>query len=154
MLNLLLLVAAGVILYIGCCPPQQRVEQARPQKVDGWQDKHFSGVHSIAELVLSKGETSDNGELGVKVLDIIPGKPCSDGYAGMPKVVLSFFRPSDKKVLCDEAIFTEGGTSMGTGPPYPHCTPEVGLSAISVNAINAKEGWVWFDLRKQTPAPE
>jgi hypothetical protein len=148
MFSLSLLVTAGAILYAGCCSPQQRVESARPEKVDGWQDSYFSGVHSVAELVLSKGESSDNGELGVKVLDIIPPKPCSDGYAGMPKVVLSFYRPSDKKVLCDEAIFTEGGTSIGTGPPYPHCTTEVGLSAISVNAINTKEGWVWFDLRK------
>jgi hypothetical protein len=150
MFSLSFLIPTCVILFVGCCSPQARVEQVRPQKVDGWQDTYFSGVHSIAELVLSKGESSDNGELGVKVLDIIPPKPCSDGYAGMPKVVLSFYRPSDKTVLCDEAIFTEGGTSMGTGPPYPHCTPEVGLSAISVKAINAKEGWVWFDLRKQT----
>ena len=148
MFSLSFLFAAGVILYAGCCSPQERVEPVRPDKVEGWKDSYFSGVHSIAELVLTKGESSDNGELGVKVVDIIQPKPCSEGYAAMPKVVLSFYRPSDKKVLCEEAIFTEGGTLMGTGPPYPHCAPEVGLSAISVTAINTKEGWVWFDLRK------
>ncbi len=142
------LVAACVILSTGCCSPQERKEAVRPEKVEGWKDSYFGGVRSIAELVLRKGESSHNGELGVKVIDIIAPTPCSDGYAGMAKVVLSFYRPSDKKALCDEAIFTEGGTSMGTGPPYPHCTPEVGLSAISVNSINTKDGWVWFDLRK------
>jgi len=150
MFSLSFLISICVILFVGCCSPQARVEPVRPQKVDGWQDTYFSGVHSIAELVLSKGESSDNGELGVKVVDIIAPKPCSEGYASEPKAVLQFYRPSDKKVLCEEAIFAEGGTSMGTGPPYPHCTPEVGLTAISVKAINAKEGWVWFDLRKQT----
>jgi hypothetical protein len=148
MFSLSFLVSACMILSVGCCSPQERAQQARPEKVDGWKDSYFSGVHSIGEFVLSKGESTDNGELGVKVVDIIAPKPCSDGYAGMPKVVLSFYRPSDKKVLCEEAIFTEGGTLMGTGPPYPHCTSEVGLSAISVKAINTKDNWAWFDLRK------
>jgi hypothetical protein len=137
-----------LILSVGCCSPQQRVEPARPDKVRGWKEIRDGTVVSIGMFVMNKGESTDNGELGVKVLDIIAPKPCSDGYAGMPKVILSFYRPSDNKVLCDEAIFTEGGTSMGTGPPYAHCTPEVGLSAISVNAINTKDNWVWFDLRK------
>lgn len=145
----LLVTAAVAMLQGGCCAAPQRVEQTRPDKVRGWQEIRDGTVVSIGMFVLKKGESSDNGELGVKVIDIIAPKPCADGYAGMSKVVLSFYRPSDKKVLCDEAIFTEGGTSMGTGPPYPHCTPEVGLSAISVNAINSKEDWVWFDLRKQ-----
>src|ERR1700752_5223329 len=136
MIGLCLLLIA--FLYAGCCSPQARVQPARPAKVAGWKDVNFSGVHSIGEFVLSKGESTDNGEIGVKVVDIIPPKPCSEGYAAMPKVVLSFYRASDGKVLCDEAIFTEGGTSMGTGPPYPHCKPDVGLSAISVNAINTK----------------
>jgi hypothetical protein len=148
MFSLSLLVTAVAILHGGCCSSQQRVEPARPDKVRGWKEIRDGTVVSIGMFVMKKGESSDNGELGVKVIDIIAPTPCSDGYAGMAKVVLSFYRPSDKKVLCDEAIFTEGGTSMGTGPPYPHCTPEVGLSAISVNWINTKDGWVWFDLRK------
>jgi len=146
MVGLCLLVIAS--LYAGCCSPQERVQPARPEKVAGWKVIHDGTVVIIGTFVMNKGESTDNGELGVKVVDIIPPKPCSEGYAAMPKVVLSFYRPSDGKVLCDEAIFTEGGTSMGTGPPYPHCKPDVGLTAISVNAINTKDNWVWFDLRK------
>ncbi len=140
--------AAVAILQGACCVPRQRVEQARPEKVRGWQELRDGTVVSIGMFVMKKGESTDNGELGVRVIDIIAPTSCAEGYAGMPKVVLSFYRPSDKKVLCEGAIFTEGGTSMGTGPPFPHCSPDVGVSAISVNAINAKEGWVWFDLRK------
>lgn len=146
MFGLILLAIACV--YAGCCSPQERTQPARPAKVAGWKDVSVNGAHSIGEFVLGQGESTDNGELGVKVVDIIPPKACSEGYAAMPKVMLSFYRPSDGKVLCDEAIFTEGGTSMGNGPPYPHCKPDVGLSAISVNAINTQDKWVWFDLRK------
>ena len=146
MLSLSLLIISCV--YAGCCSPQEQAQPARPEKVSGWKEVQESGFVIVGTFVLSKGESTDNGKLGVKVVDIIPPKACSEGYAAMPKVVLSFYRPSDGKVLCDEAIFTEGGTLMGTGPPYPHCKPDVGLSAISVNAINTKDNWVWFDLRK------
>ena len=146
MFGLTLLAVACV--YAGCCSPQERVQPVRPEKVRGWKEIRDGTVVSIGMFVLNKGESTDNGELGVKVVDIIAPKPCSEGYASEPKVVLQFYRPSDGKVLCDEAIFGEGGTFMGTGPPYPHCKPDLGLSAISVNAINTKDNWVWFDLRK------
>ena len=136
-----------LLVFGGCFSARERQQPRPPREVQGWKDSAFGGVHSIGELVLHKGESSDNGKLGVKVLDIVAPEPCSEGYASMPKVVLQFYRPSDKQVVC-EAAFTEGGTVMGTGPPYPHCKPEVGLAAISVNAINTKDLWVWFDLRK------
>ena len=136
-----------VLLGLSACSTQERRQPDPPKTVEGWKDSYFGGVHSIAELVLHKGESSDNGKLGVKVLDIVAPKSGSEGYASEPKAVLQFYTPSEKKILC-EATFTEGGTVMGTGPPYPYCGPEVGLSAISVNAINTKDNWVWFDLRK------
>jgi len=146
MFGLTLLAVAFV--YAGCCSPQERAQPARPEKVDGWKDSYFSGVHSVGEFVLSKGESTEKGQLGIKVIDIIPPKPCSEGYAAEPKVVLTFYRPSDGKVVC-EATFAPGGTVLGEGPPYPYCTSEIGLSAIYVNAINTKDNWAWFDLRKK-----
>jgi hypothetical protein len=136
-----------LVISIGFCSTQEREQPSPPKRVQEWKDTYSGGVHSIGELLLHKGESSDNGKIGVKVLDIMTPQPGSEGYASMPKVVLQFYRPTDKQILC-EATFTEGGTSMGNGPPYPHCEPDVGLSAISVNGINTKDGWVWFDLRK------
>jgi len=148
MWNLALSLMSILLMLSGaCCSAQEREQPGPPKKVQGWKDSYSGGVHSIGELLLHKGDSSDNGRIGVKVLDIIIPRSGAEGYAGMPKVVLRFYRPSDKQTLC-EATFTEGGTVMGTGPPYPHCKPEVGLSAISVNAINTKDLWVWFDLRK------
>lgn len=141
------LMSCFLILSGGCCSAQEREQPRPPEKVQGWKDSYSGGVHYIGELLLHKGDSSDNGKIGVKVLDIVTPQPGSEGYASMPKAVLQFYRPSDKQILC-EATFTEGGTTMGTGPPYPHCKPEVGLSAISVSGINTMDNWVWFDLRK------
>lgn len=148
-LSLSLGLISVLLILPGACERAQEREQPRPpaKKVRGWKDSYFGGVHSIGELFLHKGDSSDNGRIGVNVLDVIAPLPDAEGYAGMSKVVLQFYKPSDKQVLC-EAIFTEGGTLMGVGPPYPHCKPEVGLTAISINAINTKDNWVWFDLRK------
>src|SRR5438128_2291293 len=112
----------------GCHLSQERDQPSPPKKVQGWKDSYFGGVHSIAELYLHKNESSNIDTIGVRVLDIIAAEPGAEGYAGTPKVKLQFYRPSDKTVLC-EATFTEGGTVIGEGPPYPYCKPEVGLSA-------------------------
>jgi hypothetical protein len=142
------LILGILILYSGfCSSAQERDQPTAPEKVAGWKDTYSAGIHSIGELFLHKGSLSDNGSIGVEVVDVVKPQAGAEGYAGMPKVVLRFYRPADKQIIC-EATFTEGGTSMGNGPPYPHCKPDVGLSAISVNAINTKENWVWFDLRK------
>lgn len=144
----LALVSGILILSSGFCwSSQEREQPVAPKKVSGWKDTYSSGVHSIGELYLHKGTSSDNGNLGVEVIDVVKPQAGAEGYAGMPKVILRFYRAADKRTLC-EATFTEGGTSIGDGPPYPHCKPDLGLSAVSVNAINTKENWVWIDLRK------
>ena len=144
----LYLISGVLILSTGyCSSAQEREQPTAPAKVTGWKDIYSDGVHSIAELLLGKGDSSHNDKIGVEVMDIIKPQTGAEGYAGMKKVVLRFYSAVDKRTLC-EATFTEGGTALGNGPPYPHCKPEVGLSAISVNAINTKDNWVWFDLRK------
>jgi hypothetical protein len=136
------------MLSTGYCSSAQEPEQpTAPAKVAGWKDTYSDGVHSVAELFLRKRESSHNDRVGVEVIDIIKPQAGAEGYAGMRKVVLRFYSAADKRTLC-ESTFTEGGTSMGNGPPYAHCGPDLGLSAISVYAINTKDNWVWFDLRK------
>jgi len=115
--------------------------------VSGWKDTYSSGVHSIGELYLHKGTSSDNGNLGVEVIDVVKPQAGAEGYAGMPKVILRFYRAADKRTLC-EATFTEGGTSIGTGHPTLTVSRILVYLAISVNAINTKDNWVWIDLRK------
>jgi hypothetical protein len=128
-----------------CMLPQKRPQPNPPDNVRGWKEVEFSGVHSVAELLLKKGGASDNGSIGVEVLDIIPPDRCAEtnSYLGRARAVLKFYRPSDRMKLC-EATFIQGGSRLDS----PTCDRDLGMAVIYINAINADEGWLWFDLRK------
>jgi hypothetical protein len=129
-----------------CIVPQKRHPQPkRPDNVRGWKEAEFNGVHSVAELSLKKSESSDNGIIGVEVVEIISPDRCAEpnSYLGSPRVVLKFYRPSDRMKLC-EATLIEGGSGLDS----PTCDRHFGIAVIHINAINVDDGWVWFDLRK------
>ncbi|HLA11357.1 MAG TPA: hypothetical protein VJ023_12290 [Pyrinomonadaceae bacterium] len=136
----------------GCCllPQNPRAQPKRPESVRGWKEAEFGGVHSVAELVLNKGESSHNSNVGIQVIDVIRPERCAEpsSYLGSPRVVLRFYRPSDGLKLC-EATFIEGGSGLDS----PTCDKEFEIAAISINAINSDDGWVWFDLRTLSSAP-
>lgn len=131
----------------GCCsarPP----EPAHPGSVAGWNQSHEGSVDTVAMLVLKQGESSDNGRVGVKVVEIIAGDPCA-GYGTLqssPRVRMQFYQPSHQKVLCEELLTAGSGTSLIAGP-CRQTIGDFGITAISTNAINATDGWVWFELR-------
>ena len=139
--NVLLVLA--FVSGISCCPPE-RTQPVRPDKVKGWTLFEVNGVHFVGELVLSKGESSDNGKIGVTVVDIIPPDRCGHPgtYHGSPRVVLRFFRPDDRQALCD---FTAVGDNKNS---VLDCDTPIGISVVGVIAINTKEAWIYFDLRE------
>jgi len=142
-----ILLSLSLVFASSCCWPDSE-QPVRPKNVLGWKESTAGGVRSICILVLNKGESSDNGEIGVKVVDIIPADPCAHRgtFHGSRRVVLRFFRPSDQKVLYEDT-FTEGSGTLDS--PH-HCGSDVaGVTAIHINAINTAEGWVYFDLRNR-----
>jgi hypothetical protein len=100
-------------------------------------------------LVLTKGESSDNGKVGIRVVDIIAGDPCASygTLQSITRVKLQFYQPAQQSVICEDTFNAGSGASLIAGPCGPRIA-DFGISAISINAINASEGWVWFDLRK------
>jgi hypothetical protein len=68
-------------------------------------------------LVLKKGESSDNGKVGVRVFDIIAGDPCA-GYGtlqSIPRVKMQFYQPPQQRVICEEILTAGSGTSLVAG---------------------------------------
>jgi hypothetical protein len=115
-----------------------------PERVRGWHERVDKGIRSVAELVLREGETSGNDRIEVKVNQIIPPDTAAErnSFFGSPRVKLSFYRPTDKALLCQVTLLT-GGARLD----QPGCdTKAMGLEAITINGINAKEKWVWFYL--------
>lgn len=142
-LSRMFVIFAFYLLLVGACCRPERLQPSLPGEVLGWQEVYpVKGLQVVAILVLKKGESSDNGKIGIQVVDVIAPERCSHAgtYQGEPKSILRFFDPTSGQTLC-EATVLEGGSTL-------HCDSRVGLTGIYVNAINTKDNWVWLDLRK------
>ena len=132
----------------GCCHllSGEHKEPDRPDVTSSWKARTDVGFTSIGFFVMNKGESSDNGQLGVRVIDILPKQcECMSCEPTLPRVRIAFYQPSDSRVLC-EGLFFAGSASLDM---QPQCDPSIGATTIYVNAINTKEKWVSFDLRNR-----
>jgi hypothetical protein len=150
MINVLLCItlASFTTLMRGCCSAKAP-EPSHPGQVAGWKESEAGGVQTVAILVLKKGESSDNGKIGVRVVDIIAGDPCAahGTLQSIPRVKMQFYQAPQQRMMCEELLTSGSGTSLVAGLCGEKIA-DLGVTAISVNAINATEGWVWFELRK------
>jgi hypothetical protein len=120
----------------------------RPNIKSSWKESHDYGFTSIGPFVLNKGESTDSGQLGVKVIDFIPAK-CKSAlseYPDPPQVILQFYRPSNHQVLCEVTL--SGPVANTSIDREGMCGTKTGISVVGINGLNAKDGWVSFDLRK------
>jgi hypothetical protein len=134
-------------LTSGCCQVFSKEDKQpdRPNVTSSWRERTDFGVTSIGFFVMNKDEAIDNGRLGVRVIDILPQQcECMRCEPTRPRVRLAFYQPSDNKVLC-EGLFFAGSARLDV---RPHCDPSIEASVIYINAINTREKWVSFDLRK------
>jgi len=140
--RLFILVALG-LLNIACLCLQKEGQPEKPASVGGWQEKRFdSGVEVWGELLLKRGESSDNGKVGVKVTEVLHGDPCAHpGWIQAKKVTLQFFRPSDHHVFCEETFMQGMSSSV-------KCWSEANISAVQITTVNSKEGWAVITLIK------
>src|SRR5882672_9988660 len=96
---------ASCSLIRGCCSSKS-AEPAHPGSVAGWKESHEGGVHTVGMLVLKKGESSDNGKIGVRVVDIIAADSCA-GYGtlqSIPRVKMQFYQAPRQTVICEEIL--------------------------------------------------
>lgn len=144
---IVVLVGILALSFGGCCQlsPQVRDTPTRPDIKSSWNERQYWGVKSLGPLILNKGESSDNGSLGVTVVDFIP-RSCNSFFSHTPKpsqVVLQFYRPSDNQVLCTVTLSSRTNTSIDG---EEMCGTKTGVSVVGINGINAKDGWVSFNL--------
>src|SRR5262245_37471055 len=132
----------------GCCTYEPRVEPAYPQSVSGWKERSERGVRIRGDFVLKKGDSTDNGKIQVKIIDLIPPDPCAEAAAFQrnARARIQFVRLSDNKVLLDDLFATRGTGRLSTteGTDFYE---EFGVSVIYIYDINLKDGWVYLELR-------
>jgi hypothetical protein len=140
---------SGVLLFVilgtysSCCGQRRAKEPERPLTVRGWEHR-IEGTTTIeGDFVLNKGESIDNGQFGIKLVDVHPA-PCGLlSEPGVPWARLHFYEVSTGKLIY-ELIARAGVNNLF----HPHVEgPDFEWSLISVSAINTKENWVAFQLR-------
>ncbi len=116
---------------------------SRPTSVRGWQKFGAGAVSNRGEFLLNKGESTDNGDVGVKVVDIYAAKYHLLDAPELPKARVQFFSVPGHTIIC-EGVFTRGGNRVDL-PDL--CQDKIKWTVIYINDINYDEGWVFFDLR-------
>lgn len=137
-----LLVCLLPLAFFGaCCTPNQRTEPQYPDHVTGWIDTvdDAAGVRRLGSFVLRKGESVNNGNVKVELVNIIPPDAC-ESDAGVPRyyprAVIQFVRVKDSAVLLKDRYVERSGNAIDV----------LDIGALSIYRINVKDGWVHFGL--------
>ena len=140
----LCLLAVMLALFTSCFGWGAEIENpTRPPSVHGWQKYETGSITVKGEFVLKKGESTDNGHVGVKVTDIYPAKHHLLDSPELPKAKVQFFRVPDQTVVC-EGVFTRGSNRLDL-PDL--CKNNLEWNVIYSRDVNYDEGWVFLDLR-------
>jgi len=137
----------------GCCPKSERIEPPYPSEVTGWLGRTDKGGFIVRDVLLRKGESTGNGKVEVRLLELLPGDPCTESgdFRHLARARIQFVNASDDGVLCED-IFGDSGTSTLSGTS---CQSDPQALAILFNSgvqsvyanINLREGWVYLQLR-------
>jgi hypothetical protein len=128
----------------GCCVDHHKEPSYPGKAVLGWKEFARTGpLQTHGVFVLKKGESTDNGKIQVKVMDIIPNDPCDPpGRVYLARVELQFTRLSDQKILCSDSYVERSTGIFDCGNQIV----EFGISGYRMNTINLTQGWVFFEL--------
>src|SRR5215472_1894207 len=143
-MKVILFVLVFAVWLSACCP--QRKEPPPPTDAIGWKDYKEGTTKLRGRFLLKKGESTDNGKVEIKVLELIPPNCAADvgSFERQARVKLQFRSLSNPQNLCSE-VFPEHGGGLLI-PPCNSIAEEYDISGVGVGAINLKEGWVYFRL--------
>ena len=134
-----------LLLALGCstllCACASRSEPPYPKDAVGWSNYKEGTTKFRGRFVLRAGESTDNGMIRVKAVELLPPRFTGDAgdFEARARVRLAFISVSDEKVLCWDDFPDTGGGSV----PLP---VEYKIFDVGVRAINLSEGWVYFVL--------
>ncbi|HEY3579732.1 MAG TPA: hypothetical protein VGK82_04285 [Pyrinomonadaceae bacterium] len=142
--SLAFLTLLTALLVRGCCSAPAHIEPTAPTEPLGWMATEENGVRILGKFLLHRGETTSNGKIQVRVLEILPGDGCAESasYLQNASAKLQFLRLSDQQVLCEARLYEHQSGDVKCG----QALSEFDVLGISINAINLNEGWVFFEL--------
>ena len=134
-----------LLLTSGCC---KRLESnpARPGNVRGWLEfQRDDGIEVVGEFLLKKGEATEDGGLGIQLIDTIQGKECRGTESMGPSAVVRFYRTTTKEKILEIELRKTNTQLINFSPAL---VEGYRISTISITEVNTREGWIWFELWK------
>lgn len=143
-MKVILFVFTLAVWLSACCPP--RKEPPPPTDAIGWKDYKEGTTKLRGRFLLKKGESTDNGKVEIKVLELIPPNCAADvgSFERQARVTLQFRSLSNAQILCSDVFPEHGGAILV--PPCDSIADEYDIWGVGIGAINLKEGWVYFIL--------
>ena len=128
-----------------CCSYMGKLnDPERPSNVRRWEEFHVGSVTIKGDFVLKKGESTDNGKIGIRIVQIYEGECQPFSEPQYPKAKIQFYRVSDNSIICEPTLRI-GNSGLNYGDV---CGTGFEWTTISITAINSREDWVAFDLRE------
>ena len=114
----------------------------RPMNLSAWRETPWGGgVTYVGQFVLQKGESTDNGQIGVRLVNIT-SKPCPFATICLQpeaKASLRFYRPADQSVICETTL-----DSSSTSYDARRVCAGLPFTNIDVREINTREDWAFI----------
>ena len=135
------LLTCAIVFQASCCQPVARKQPVFPGKYEVWQEIHQEGFSILGNFVLNEKESTDNGIIGVRLLKV-ELLECMSPFAEPPQaaVVFQLYDGRSQHVLCEKRFVGGGGDF--------DCSPDSKIYSVQLAAINTKDKWVSFDLRR------
>jgi hypothetical protein len=118
-------------------------EPERPTYAQGWQQRDVGAVSIKGQFVLNKGQSVNDGTVGIRVVDIRAGSCAPFREPEYPSTKVQFFSVPDQRILCED-VFRVGGSRLDV---IEGCGKSLPRGVLGISGINSKDNWVAFDLR-------
>ena len=134
-MKLILFVLTLAVWLSACCP--QRKEPPLPTDAIGWKDFQEGTTRFRGRFLLKKGESTDDGKVEIKVLELMPPDCPSEvaSFEHLTRVRFQFRNLSNQRI-CSDVVSEYGGGG--------YCDHIADGFQVRVRSINVKEGWVYF----------
>jgi hypothetical protein len=127
--------------------------QLQPRRLsdpNGWQEAALGGgIKLMGQFVLRKGESTENGKIGIKLLNIT-SKDCPFAticLAPQAKATLRFYKPVDGSIICEPTLESDDTSYKAdlvcSGLPFTY---------LEVREINTREDWALISIFKPEDA--
>jgi hypothetical protein len=135
-------------LIISCCGRVSELNNPRmPTRTSGWHKVQLSANTIVyGDFVVRTGESVNDGQYGIEVVNLYSAKCSLADRPGedIPSAELRFFKVSDNSTICDSTFKRGSATLDETIVKNPK---DMIWSAVEINEVNTKSGWVKFNLR-------